>query len=130
MELMKFDRSNKQEDFLFMARNKDTGKLEIGYVAIHKPWYSPPSSWVYYIIQDKYKPNGFCGGSSDLGLHKIEVIKDTIQPYNQINKILYNKEIGIPTTLTNNIFDEKEVVSVIQINDEIPYELWNLSKPV
>lgn len=123
-----FDKNNKQDDFQYMAKDIETNKYVIGYIAIDKPWYSPENMWTYYIIKNKYSSGGFCGGCSDLGFEKIIVDKDTIEPYNQIASIKFDKEIGLDTRLVNkfSVFDDEEnTIAYIKVSDEIPYELWD-----
>jgi len=123
METIIFDILNAQHDYQFMARSCETGKLKIGYVVIDKPWYSPPDAWKYFIFSNNYGANGFCGGSSDLGLTKVEVLKETIVPFNQTAEVMYNKEIGVTTKLVHEILGEEYVVAIINPEDDIP-ELW------
>ncbi len=126
--LIKFDKNNKQEDYLFMAREKETGKLKIGYIVVDKPWQSQEKDWKYFIFYNKYNSNGFCGGSSDEGILKCEVLSDTIEPYTQISKIKYNKERGFTSVLVNDIFDyilDHQYICEINTEDKIPYELWS-----
>lgn len=123
-ELMKFDKTNTQKDYQYMARSKESGKLEIGYVVVDKPWCYPPEAWRYYIVSNKFKPTGFCGGSTDLGLFKVEVLGETIVPFNQTANILYNKEIGMATELVDKCPDGN-TIRVIGLEEEIPYELWS-----
>lgn len=127
MEVMCFDRENKQKDYQYMARSLGTNKLISGYIAVEKPWYTMEDQWKYYIITNKYGSGGFCGGATDLGFEKTLVDSSTIETYTQIAKIKLNQDSGIDTRLTDGyaLFskDEKEIIT-IKVGDRIPYELW------
>lgn len=129
MEVMCFDKENKQEEYQYMARTLGGNKLTSGYIVVEKPWYTMKDQWKYYIVKNKYGSGGMCGGATDLGFEKTLVDEDTIEPYTQISKIKWNQENGIATKLTDGyaIFseDEKEIIT-IKVNDEIPYKLWNI----
>ena len=92
-----FDKENKQEEYKYIARDMN-GKLVIGWIVIEQPWYSPSSSWIYWMYRNKYGP-GFCGGASDLGFERIKVDPNTIKPFNQIEEIKYDLENGFNVEL-------------------------------
>lgn len=119
-ERMVLNKENKQEDFQYMARSIKNNKLIIGYIAIEKPWYSPKSMWKYYIISNKYV-GGFCGGATNVGFEKELVDKDTIKPFNQTAKVIYNQETNIKTHIIDS---NGNTMTTINPNDDIPYELW------
>ena len=126
-----FDKENKQEEYKYIARDMN-GKLVIGWIVIEQPWYSPSSSWTYWMYRNKYGPGGFCGGASDLGFERIKVDPNTINPFNQIEEIKYDLENGFNVELIQKIpyqEDDKtigysEVKLIIHNEDEIPYYLW------
>lgn len=126
-EIIKFDKSNAQDDFQYMAVNVETGKYEVGYIVIDKPWYSNKNDWAYYIFKNKYGGGGFCGGAIDLGLSKVMVNPDTIEPFTQIAKIKYNQSIGFDSVLVKDFLGDANgdnVVAFIGTEDSIPFELW------
>lgn len=126
-EIIEFDKYNAQDDFQYMAASVETGKYEIGYIVIDKPWYSNKRDWTYYIFKNKYGEGGFCGDAIDLGLIKIMVDPDTIEPFTQIANIKYNQSNGIDSVLVKDFMgDESEdnVVAFIGAQDNIPIELW------
>ena len=124
-----FDKKNSQQDYQYMARNIETKELEIGYIAVEKPWYSPDAHWLYWLIKNKYGNGGFCGGSSDLGFERIKVDKETIEPFTQTSQIKYHQEHSdIDIKLIekySNSDSEDNVIAVIKSGDKIPYKLWN-----
>ncbi|WP_075810117.1 hypothetical protein [Clostridium perfringens] len=119
-ETLGFDKENKQEDFQYMARSVENNKLTIGYMVVEKPWCSPESMWKYYIISNKYV-GGFCGGATNAGFEKELVDKDTIKPFNQTAKVIYNQEANIETYIIDS---NGNTIATINPNDDIPYELW------
>lgn len=124
-----FDKENKQDDYQYIARDMN-GKLQIGWIVIEKPWYSHQSAWTYWLYSNKYDAGGFCGGASDLGLERIMVDPETIRPYNQIEQIKYNLEIGMTIRLDKKFYTFSEdapkynTLAIIHNVNEIPYELW------
>ena len=128
ISVLYFDKENKQEDYKFIARDMN-GKLRIGWIVVEQPWYSPKSAWTYWMYSNKYG-TGFCGGASDLGFERTIVDPKTIKPYNQIEQIKYDLEIGFTVRLDKKsyIFDDKapddNTLAIIHNENEIPYELW------
>lgn len=126
--IMEFDKEDSQEEYLHIAKSLKSGEYEVGYVAIHKPWYSSESRWVYYILRDEYDGRGLNGGAVDLGLKKIEVDKDTIEPYRQtaVIKVEQSKAHDILIVKDiNNQDDKNNIILQIGVSDKIPFNLWN-----
>ena len=128
--LIKFDPENKQKDFRYMARNKETGKWEVGYVVIDRPWFAPEDTCTCYIVSNKYGSGGICGGCSDLGFQWVAVDRNTVVPYTQTMEIRNHQDQGITVELVKDVWpsvidDKNNMIAVIRPDDEIPYELWN-----
>lgn len=127
MNILVFDKSNKQQEFMHMAKSLTTGKYEIGYIVIDKPWYSSESAWTYYIVKNKYGSGGVCGGATDLGLEQVIVDGTTAVPFTQTANIIRNQAIGMTTKLVKKssaFARDEDVIAVIKPEDKIPYELW------
>ncbi len=119
--LMKYDKENKQVEYMHIARDKNNSALKIGFIVIEKPWYSPESEWKYYMYSNKYKPGGFCGGAIDKGFSRVEVIRDTIVPYNQATEVLWNMENGIDSEF-------EDIGITVKAEGKFPYVLWDDAK--
>lgn len=123
-----FDKTNKQEDYQFIAKDLE-GKFVIGWIVVEKPWYSPESNWTYWMYSNRYG-NGICGGASDPGFERVQINPDTIRPYNQIEQIKYDLECEMDVKLEKKfyLFDEDvpedNTLAIIHNVNEIPYELW------
>lgn len=128
-EVIEFDKNNPQDDYQYMAKDIVTGKYEVGYIVIDKPWYSNPRDWTYYIVKNKYGSGGFCGSATDLGLEKIVVDPTSVEPYTQIAQIKYNQSIGMDSVLVKDFLgdyeDEENIVVFIGANDKVPLKLWS-----
>lgn len=128
-----FDKDNKQQDYQSIARNMD-GELVIGWIVVEEPWYSPETDWTYWMYFNEYGQGGFCGGATDLGLSRCMVDRDTIKPFTQIEKIKYDLEIGFTVRLDKKLIcfndekNENNTLAVIEKEEDIPYELWSLSR--
>lgn len=127
--VLAFDKENRQQDYQYMARNIETKELEVGYIAVEKPWYSSENMWTYWLVKNKYGSGGFCGGSSDLGFEKTKIDKGTIEPFTQTSQIKYHQEhSNIDIKLVekySNSDNEENVIAVIKFGDKIPYKLWD-----
>lgn len=128
ISVLYFDKENKQKDYQYIARDMN-GKLVIGWIVVEQPWYSRSSDWTYWMYSNKYG-NGFCGGASNLGFERVIVDPATIKPYNQIEQIKYDLEIGMTVQLEKKMYlfgDEPDdnILAIIHNEDEIPYELWS-----
>lgn len=128
-----FDKNNKQQNYQSIARNMD-GKLVIGWIVVEQPWYSPETNWTYWMYSNEYSPGGLCGGATDLGLTRCIVDKNTIKPFTQIEQIKYNLEIGLTVKLDKKLIlfkdeeDDDNTLAIIEKEEDIPYELWSLSR--
>lgn len=125
--IMEFNKENSQEEYLHMAKRVDNGEYIIGYIAIHKPWYSPESSWIYYILRDEYSGGGLNGGAVDSGLQKREVDKNTVEAYTQTAAVKLEQSRGHDVLIVKDMDkqdDESNIISYIGTCDKIPYELW------
>lgn len=128
ISVLYFDKENKQQEYQFIARDMD-GKLRIGWIVVEQPWYSSKSAWTYWLYSNKYGDGGFCGGASDLGLERTIVDPETIKPYNQIEQIKYDLEIGMTVRLDKKMYPfgdapDDNILATIHNVNEIPYELW------
>lgn len=126
-EIIKFKKSNPQEDYMYMAKDVNTGDYHIGYIVVDKPWYSSEDSWIYYIVKNQYGEWGVCGGATDLGFEKYIVDRTTIEPFTQIAQIKFNQSRGLDSVLVKNFLekdDENNRVAFIGANSTIPLELW------
>lgn len=121
--LTRFDPKNKQEDFQFMAKEKDTDRFVIGYIYISKPWFSRSNMWGYFIMSNRYGNTGLSVGMEDLGMEKIQIVPSTIMEYNQIAGIIYNQSIGFDTKLVD---DDDKTICIISPTDPIPYHFWSV----
>lgn len=128
-DILVFDKQNKQDDFQYMAKVLETGEYKVGYIVVEKPWYSAESDWIYYLYNNKYG-GGFCGGSTDLGLERYIVDKETIEPYTQTAQIKLNQIRGYISKVVKRYdpFGKEDVVCVVSPTDEIPYKLWKVNK--
>lgn len=128
-----FDKNNKQQNYQSIARNID-GELVIGWIVVEQPWYSPETNWTYWMYSNEYSPGGLCGGATDLGLTRCIVDKNTIKPFTQIEQIKYNLEIGLTVKLDKKLIlfkdeeDDDNTLAIIEKEEDIPYELWSLSR--
>lgn len=74
---------------------------------------------------------GSSGGLTELGFKKTLVDRGTVEAYNQIAQIKWNQEYNIKTKLVDKhdfFSDNENEIANIDINDEIPYELWNTTE--
>ncbi len=128
ISVLYFDKENKQQEYQFIARDME-GKLKIGWIVVEQPWYSRESDWTYWLYSNKYGA-GFCGGASNLGLERTIIDPETIKPYNQIEQIKYDLEIGMTVRLDKKfyVFDDEapddNTLAIIHNENGIPYELW------
>lgn len=128
MNVLIFDKNNKQQNYQYVARRLDNNEIVIGYLVIEKPWYSPVEQWIYHMYYNDYSSGGLCGGSSDLGLKSVKIIPETIKVYNQVSEIERNQEINMPTKLVKKFnlnLNDDDIIAIINPNDEIPYHLWD-----
>ena len=116
-----YDIENKQDDYQVIANRLDNGEETIGWIVIEKPWYSPPSSWKYYVFYNKYGSGGMCGGAVDLGLTKVEVDPKTIRPFTQIEKVKYDLRHGFIVRLEDAHGREVKTISSLK---DIDLTLW------
>lgn len=127
--IMEFDKENSQEEYLYMAKRVDNGEYIVGYIAIHKPWYSPESSWIYYILRDEYSGGGLNGGAVDLGLQKREVDKNTVEEYTQTAAVKLEQSRGHDVLIVKDYSKEdieENIICRIGTEDRIPLELWGM----
>lgn len=127
--IMEFDKENSQEEYLHMAKRVDNGEYIVGYIAIHKPWYSPESSWIYYILRDEYIGGGLNGGAVDSGLQKREVDKNTVEAYTQTAAVKLEQSRGHDVLIVKDYSKkdiEENIICKISAENRIPLELWGM----
>lgn len=128
-----FDKDNKQQKYQSIARNMN-GELVVGWVVIGQPWHSRETDWTYWMYFNKYQSGGFCGGATDLGLTRCMIDASTIRPFTQIEKIKYDLENGFIVRLDKKLIcfkdeeDDDNTLAIIEKEEDIPYELWSLSR--
>ena len=93
MLVLIYDKENKQQDYMYMAKDIYGNYVE-GYVVVEKSWYSNEKDWKYYIVRNEYSGGGMCGGAIDLGTHGVLVDKTTIQPLTQKAIVAYELSVG------------------------------------
>lgn len=130
--ITEFDKENLQEEYLYMAKRVDNGEYVVGNIVVRKPWYSCESLWTYYIYYNNYDSAGLNGGVAVDELARIEVDRNTIEPYTQTAAIKNWQSSGREVLVVKDISlcgiyktdDERNFVCRIGIDDKIPIELW------
>lgn len=125
--IMEFDKENSQEEYLYMAKRIDNGEYVIGNVVVRQPWYSCESLWAYYIYYNNYDGAGLNGGVAVDELARIEVDRDTIEPYTQTSEIKLEQSREHDVLIVKDMDkqdDESNIISRIGACDKIPFELW------
>ena len=118
-EVIIFDKENKVQDFLSIAKDIDNNDV-IGWIVIERPWYSHEDQWKYWI----YFTNSCKGGDN---LDRCLVKKETIKPFTQIEEIKHLLDNGLIVILTKEfLYEERKenILAIITNKNEIPYELW------
>lgn len=130
--IMEFDKENSQiHDYTYIAKRIDNGEYVKGYVVIQKPWYSCEELWTYYIYFNQAYGAGLNGGVAVDELARVEVDRNTIEPYTQIADIKINHQYGWDVILIKNYDKEDEednIICRINVGDRIPIELWEIER--
>lgn len=128
--IMEFDQKNTQEQYGYMAKRTDNGEYIVGNIVVRQPWYSCENLWVYYIYFNKYDGAGLNGGVAVDELARVEVDRNTVEPFTQIANIKLEHESGRDVILVKD-YDkedsEENIVCRINVGDKIPIELWGIA---
>lgn len=127
---MEFDSKNSQVyNYEYMAKRIDNDEYVIGNIVVRQPWYSSERLWTYYIYFNRAYGAGLNGGVAVDELTRVEVNRNTIEPYTQIAAIKFNHEQGRDVVLIMD-YDKEDaegnIICRINAGDRIPVELWGI----
>lgn len=108
----------KKTNYEYKARRIDTNELIIGY-PINAIIDGQTNKYAHYMYEGMYNEND---KKWHMHIEPIAVDENTIEPLKQTDDIKYILENGFNVKITD---ENKKIIAVIRIGDDIPYGLWD-----